>query len=254
MVGIYARVSTAKQKDNYSLGVQKRKGIEFANSLNEEYIIYEEAESGSSMIARQELERMLTDIKNGIVTKVWAIEFTRISRSVEDLQVIKRIFKENNTELYINGVQSDLTLPDQRFIFNINAAVSEYERERIIERVKRGLAERKDRGIIHSPQIYGYERKYDESGNPRYEILESEAEVVISIYQKRQRGWSLRQIAGHLNDQKIPTKLDKQWTRKGVSNILKHLIYTGNTTTTAGEVIPSLLYPEIISLNQFNKL
>ena len=110
MVGIYARVSTVKQKDNYSLGVQKRQGIEFANSLNEEYIIYEEAESGSSMIARQELERMLTDIKNGIVTKVWAIEFTRISRSVEDLQVIKRIFNENNTELYINGIQSDLTM------------------------------------------------------------------------------------------------------------------------------------------------
>ena len=238
MVGIYARVSTVKQKDNYSLGVQKRKGIEFSNSLSEEYIIYEEAESGSSMIARQELERMLNDIKGGTITKVWAIEFTRISRSVEDLQVIKRIFKESNTELYINGVQSDLTMPDQRFIFNINAAVSEYERERIVERVKRGLAERKDHGIIHSPQIYGYERKYDESGNPRYDVLDSEAEIVRSIYRRRRQGWSLRQIAGHLNEAEVPTKLDKQWTRKGVSNILKHLIYTGNTTTITGEVIP----------------
>ena len=153
MVGIYARVSTVKQKDNYSLGVQKKRGIEFAGSLNEEYRIYEEAESGSSMIARVELERLLSDIKQGLITKVWAIEFTRISRSVEDLQVIKKIFNEHNTELYINGSRSDLTMPDQRFIFNINAAVSEYERERIVERVKRGLAERKNQGYAHSPQM-----------------------------------------------------------------------------------------------------
>ena len=254
MVGIYARVSTVKQKDNYSLGIQKKRGVEFAQSQNEKYRIYEEAESGSSMISRKELEKLLSDIKEGLITKVWAIEFTRISRSVEDLQVIKRIFKEHNVELYINGNLSDLTLPDQRFIFNINAAVSEYERERIVERVKRGLAERKDQGIIHSPQIYGYERKYDEDGNPRYEIIKEEAEVIRFIFDSRKRGWSLRKISRFFNENHIPTKHGSHWTRRGILNILGHFIYTGNTTQTEGAVIPSLLYPEIIPLYQFNRL
>ena len=79
MVGIYGRVSTIKQLDNYSLGIQKKRGIEFAEALNEDYRIYEEAESGSSMIPRAELERLLADIKAGLIDKVWAIEFARVS-------------------------------------------------------------------------------------------------------------------------------------------------------------------------------
>jgi site-specific DNA recombinase len=254
VVGVYARVSTLKQKDNYSLAVQKRRGSEFAQSQNEEYKIYEEAESGSSMIARKQLERLLSDIKNGLVKKVWAIEFTRISRSVEDLQIIKKIFKENGVELYINGSLTNLSLPDQRFIFDINAAVSEYERERIVERVKRGLSERKNLGIVHSPQIYGYQKKFDEAGNLRYQVVRDEAAVVRFIFRQRLRGWSLRQIAEHLNDRKTPTKHSCSWTRRGVLNILGHLIYTGYSTSADGTVIPSMLYPKIIRLSTFNQI
>ena len=206
------------------------------------------------MISRVELERMLNDIKNGIIKKVWAIEFTRLSRSVEDLQVLKRLFNQYKTDLYINGSLSDLSLADQRFLFNINAAVSEYERERIVERAKRGLAERKDLGITHSPQIYGYERKYDPSGNPYYEIIEEEASIIKTIYKKRRKGWSLSSIANYLNAKQIPTKLDRKWRRKGVSNVLNHIVYTGYTRNSLGEVIKSNLYPSIISMKEYKRL
>ena len=109
--------------------------------MGEDYTIYEEAESGASMIARTELERLLQDIQNGIITKIWAIELTRLSRSVEDFQIIKRTFIKYNVELFISNIKTDLSQADHRFLFNIDAAVSEYERERIIERVKRSIEE-----------------------------------------------------------------------------------------------------------------
>jgi DNA invertase Pin-like site-specific DNA recombinase len=56
MIAIYARVSTEKQKDNYSLPVQRAKGIAFAESLGEDYVVYEEVKSGATLIVRTELD------------------------------------------------------------------------------------------------------------------------------------------------------------------------------------------------------
>ena len=106
-----------------------------------------------------------------------------------------------------------------------------------------------NRGVDH----YN-ERKYNEDGNPRYEIVEKEAEVIRSIFNHRKQGWSLGKIARYLNENDISTKSGKRWTRRGVLNILKHFVYTGNTTRTDGSTIPSLLYPEIIPIRQFNRI
>ena len=46
--GIYCRVSTELQKDNFSLELQKEKGIQFASSDGYEYTIYLNVESGST--------------------------------------------------------------------------------------------------------------------------------------------------------------------------------------------------------------
>ena len=66
MVGIYCRVGSVGQQDNYSLGIQEQYGIDFAVNIQDQYVINKETGSGAS-IARPELENLLNDIKRGIV-------------------------------------------------------------------------------------------------------------------------------------------------------------------------------------------
>ncbi|MBA7695715.1 hypothetical protein ES703_104350 [subsurface metagenome] len=230
------------------------KGVEFAKSLGEDYTIYEEAESGASLIARTELERLLRDIQNDIITKVWAIELTRLSRSVEDFQIIKKIFTGHNIELFINNIKTDLSQADHRFLFNIDAAVSEYERERIVERVKRSIEERKDRGMLHLQKCLGYDLQYDENGDSKYVINKTEAKIVKMIFKKYSDRLSLHKIAMYLKNHQFKMKLDNRWTRRAVLNILQHFTYTGYNKTSNGKVGKSKLYPSIISLDEYKEL
>lgn len=252
VIGIYARVSTLRQKDNYSLPFQKKRGIEFAKQIGEDYIIYEEARSGGSMLLRNELARLVADIKKGVIAKVWAIELTRLSRNVEDFQFLKSVFQKNKTELYINGSLTKLSSSEQRFSFNVNAAMAEYERDRIVERVIRGLSERKDDGRSHHPHLLGYDRKFDEAGNIYYAINPSEAETVRRIFQSRREGWSLGRITKQLNGKNLRTKMGSAWTRRAILSILQHRIYTGKVETTDRCLVDSKLYEPIISDEDFD--
>ena len=99
MIAIYARAGTLN--DN-SLFVQRKKGIEFAESIGDKYVVYEEMASGNSIDSRNQLKRLLEDVQKGGVTKVWVIDLTRLSRKTEDLHTIRQILHDNNVELYIN--------------------------------------------------------------------------------------------------------------------------------------------------------
>jgi|GEM_PF-6483271 len=52
MVGIYVRVSTLQQKDNYSVDTQRERGITFANKVGESYSFYDEAASAKNIDGR----------------------------------------------------------------------------------------------------------------------------------------------------------------------------------------------------------
>lgn len=247
MIGIYCRVSTDEQGENgYSLTVQKQRGKVFAESLNESYELYSEIASAKGMQNRTRLKALLQDIETGKVHKVWCIESSRLSRDLQDSINIMNIFYKHNIELYINGSRTDLKLIDQRFLYNINACVSQYERERLIERISRGIDERKNLGLQVSPHLLGYKRKYDSSGNAVYVVDEKEAEIVKLIFKLKNEGKSLRKIAKHLNDNGIKTKKGCIWRRKTVANVLKRKAYYGKTITSNGEMIESKIYKKIL--------
>ena len=90
MIGIYCRVSGDSQDNNYSIKEQRTRGENFAISLTEDFQIYEEVISGSTL-NRQSMQALIEDIKHGYINKVWVIEFTRLSREVVDSHSLKKI-------------------------------------------------------------------------------------------------------------------------------------------------------------------
>ena len=253
MLGIYCRVSTEAQDDNYSIKEQKVRGVKFSESLQIEYQIYEDIKSGSTL-ERPFLTKLLTDIENKIISKVWIIEFTRLSRNVTDSLHLKNLFIENKIELYINNELQKLDTLDNFLTFGINSLISDYERQRISERMQRGVLNKKRNGGQWFRYIYGYKRVVDpETGNKVVVINEEQAEIIRQVFHDfADDEKSYKSIATDLNKRQIPSLTTNVWDTSKIMRMVNHEIYTGYYHFE-GKRTKSISYDAIITDDLFQK-
>lgn len=254
MIGLYIRVSTLGQKDNYSVATQIQKGIEFATQRGDTFQIYQEAESGSSTDNRFKFEELMKDIQDGKIQKVWVIESSRFNRNMEDSLRLQRIFSKFNIEYYVNGILTALSSAENKLSYHVQSAVNEYERTKLIERSVRGKSEWQNTGYMSLPNIYGYDYKYKEDGSKEWFINEKEAEVIKLIYKLyTEDRLPYNQIMRKLNDLGYRTKKGFDWAKPQVMKVLTQSLYYGMSWTTDGQPIPSKIYPPIIEKELFDK-
>src|SRR5712692_1385045 len=86
----YVRVSTAEQVEGYSLAAQKTALTAYCQAHDWEMTeIFEDAgRSGKSVEGRRELERMLTEAKNGKFERIVFLKLDRLARNLKDLLTI----------------------------------------------------------------------------------------------------------------------------------------------------------------------
>jgi DNA invertase Pin-like site-specific DNA recombinase len=89
---------------------------------------------------------MMTEVRAGNVEKVIVYSFSRFARSVTHLLNALEEFKIYNTAFISYTEQVDTNSPMGRAFFTIIAAISQLERELIVERVKNGLRNAKLKG------------------------------------------------------------------------------------------------------------
>src|SRR5205807_1492006 len=103
-------------------------------------------------------------------------------------------------------------------------AVHDFDRKRILERLRAGKAEKKRLGRhVHGSVPYGYRS----AGQGRLEVDPAEAEVVRRIFESAKRGAGVRRIARELNEAGIASPRGKTWSGQGVSGILANPVYRG---------------------------
>jgi len=253
MVGGYVRVSTLAQKDNWSVSVQKQRAIEFAKSHNEPIELYDEVKSGRSL-ERPELSRLIRDIESGKITKVWVVEFSRLSRDPEHSAYLSKLFRQYKVELYVLDAFIDLTKSDVRFTYNINAAVNAKSSDDTSERVIRTKAEQKKAGAFVHSTLFGYKREFDIQGNSVWKIDENEAQVIKRIFQQYNGGISLARIARELESEKVPQRRGKKWAATTVIKLLQHPEYFGLTKNENGQLVKSIVYEAILDPDDWGKL
>src|SRR5262245_23701151 len=127
----YARVST----DDQTLDLQKD-ALRAAGCID----IDEEYASGARA-TRPELAAALRTYRPGDVLVVWKLD--RLGRSLKHLlEIIEDLQHRGIGFQCLTGVQFDTTTPHGRFALQLFAAMAEYERALIQERVIAGLAAR----------------------------------------------------------------------------------------------------------------
>ena len=136
MIFGYARVSTEAQNLDTQTDALMAAGAArvFADRL-----------SGSQR-ARPELDRMLDQLRPGDVVMV--TRYDRLARSLQDLLEIAAIMAAKGAGFRALAEDIDTTTPAGRLVFHVFASIAQFERERIAERTKEGLAAARARGRV----------------------------------------------------------------------------------------------------------
>jgi len=245
MIGCYIRVSTLQQKDNYSVETQRERAIAFAGRHDDAYELYDEAKSGKNL-ERPEFIRLLKDVEDKKLKKIWVIEASRLTRDVEDAQAIKRIFTKNKVELYVNDQYVDLSTSESILTYNITSAVSEYERSKIIDRVIRSRHKQIDDGEQAFCCLYGYDYTFSDNGKKIWNINEKEAGIIRKIFSWYNQGLSYQEISERMIRTGNKSKHGGELSPTAIRRILRHPEYLGMTHNTRGELVPSNKYHAIL--------
>ena len=251
MIGVYVRVSEKRQTEKYGPEAQRNGGISFAKGLGEDYKIYEEAKTGTT-ISRIELQYLFDDIANQLIDKVWVIDQDRISRDVEDSSVIRKHFLKHKCKLFVDDSEIDLSDPSSKFMYQVRAAVGELEASQIRRRMARGRKISFDAGRRVKSRLYGYKHEWIE-GKRRWWINQEQAKIVKRIFKMWIDGNCITRIKKILNQEAIETYMNLRWNEKELWKILQRIEYIGKTRDSESNIINSKIYKAIINEETFKK-
>src|SRR5437867_3335995 len=141
--GLYARVSTAEQSPESQLHALR--GYAAARG----WIIEELVDRGVSGAKdrRPALDRLVRAARARQLDVVAVTKLDRLARSTHHLVTLGRELADLGVDLVVLDQQIDTTTPSGRLLFHVLAAIAEFERDLISERVKAGLERAKAMGI-----------------------------------------------------------------------------------------------------------
>ncbi|PIK15098.1 recombinase family protein [Halobacteriovorax sp. JY17] len=137
-VAIYCRTSTNMQQNG--LEAQKRALVNYCKSKSiTNFIIYEDSGISGTKKDRPALNEMMNEVDKGNIQVVIVYSFSRFARSTKHLLEALDLFRGKKTEFISLSENIDTTTHVGALIFSILAALSEFERELIVDRVKTGI-------------------------------------------------------------------------------------------------------------------
>lgn len=139
-VAIYCRVSTQRQTNEN----QKLKLIDYAESNNLDYDLYEEVESSKK--TRPVKQELLAKLRQGDYKAVIVYKLDRWARSSRELLLEIQELCDKGIGFVSLSDNLDFSTSAGRLHFQILAAFSEFERNLISERTIEGLARTKQQG------------------------------------------------------------------------------------------------------------
>lgn len=233
---IYARVSTDDQaKNGYSLDSQVERCVD---KLIKQYGIKED-----EIIALIEMGEMGDDpnrpalnyakwlIEQGVGQKFAVLHPDRLARNFrQQVEFIEDQLLEHGLELVSVEVPFDPNNAESVLFFNMQAAIAQYNKAKILANSKRGRRQKVKNGKIPGVRrIYGY--TFDKE-NDILAVNPEEREVYLLmvdwiLHGKDGLEMNLTAVARELSLLGIPAPSGDKWYQATVSRILKNSVYVG---------------------------
>lgn len=249
-VAIYIRVSTEEQaNEGYSISAQKQrlKAYCIAQDWDLTGVYVDEGISAKNM-NRPQLEQMIKDIKEGKIDCVLVYRLDRLTRSVLDLYKMLQIFDKHNCKFKSATEVFETTTAMGRMFITIVAAMAQWERENLGERVRMGTAEKVRQGkYAHNKSPIGYDL---DLSSGKLTIKDSEAKTIKLIFELYLKGLSAHKICRYLNERNITTKDGNTWNDTPLMQILKNPLYKGSIRW--GGILKEDAVPPIVDKETFD--
>ncbi len=230
-VALYARVSTDRQEREGTIGSQLEalRTKAAAEGWAVESTCTDDGYSGSRL-DRPGLDRVRDAAAARLIDAVVVLCPDRLARNyVHQAIVLEELSRFGVSVIFVEGGISDD--PQGRLLAQIQAAVAEFERTKIVERNRRGKLWRARQGAVVSGIVpYGYRKVVASDGLPaRLVICDDEANVIRQVFDWHANGGvTVRQIAIRLVEAGIATpKGNRVWQTSTLDRMLRQEAYAG---------------------------
>lgn len=222
---IYTRVSTEEQRDyGYSIDGQIRELVDYCKRKKYDVIgVYNDAGFSGKNMKRPELERLLGDVKKGIVDVIVAVKVDRLTRDGYDGQWLLKEFNNYNVTLDLLYEQYDVNSVNGEMMFGLNLLFAQRERKEIASRTRRGLEEAVRQGKYPNKAPIGYVK----DSNKQLQIDHTTSLIIKDIFELYTTGISMKKIADRLNLENRYNRRGTEWDERSVLIILNNPIYKG---------------------------
>lgn len=230
-IAIYARKSVFRE-DSISIESQIEQ-CEY-EARGEEYLVYKDNGFSGKDTDRPDFQRMMTDIRAGLINKVIVYRLDRVSRSVLDFSEMMEEFQKYNVAFVSATEHFDTSSPMGRAMLNICIVFAQLERETIQQRVTDAYASRSKRGFYMGGKIpYGYKKvphTIDGVKTSMYMEEPEEANDIRLIYQLYSKpSATLGDVLRELKTRGINiNRRGHCWNTSRLSEIMRNPAYTSN--------------------------
>ena len=241
---IYARVSSARQKKDETIGSQTAALREYAAQsrleVPAEWVFEDEGHSGATLV-RPALEALRDLVAQGCVDVVLVYSPDRLARKFAYQALLLEEFARAGVRAeFVKGPRGDS--PEDQLLVQFQGMFAEYEKAQLMERYRRGKAHRARCGSVNvlggAPFGYRYVSKTADSG-ASYEIVDHEAVIAAELFRRyTDDGASIADLTRWLTSENVPTRTGKaRWDRSVVWGMLRNPAYAGTAVFGKTQVL-----------------
>jgi site-specific DNA recombinase len=246
-VALYARVSSQQQADSNTIDSQTHAILERVRSdglrVDPECIFCDDGYSGSELL-RPALESLRDRVAASLIDVIYIHTPDRLARKYAHQALLLEEFGKHHCKVIFGDHRGLADNPETNLLVQMQGVIAEYEREKILERTRRGRRHAAVSGNVsvfgRAPYGYLHIKKTTAGGKAVWEIDPVRSKHVQLIFKLvGEQGHSLAKVCRELQSLGIKSaKGNSKWNTTSVHDILCNSAYHGQARYGKQRMVP----------------